>query len=121
MLIAAIVSALIAFPVEQEKFSFSMIAKLTFACRSDYKDPAGQKLLDQAIHETHVDCMDTWGFQHLIQVEPSAVPRIAAYLIPRLQANKQRLVIAHDSLILEPETKQVVFETPTKKHKRLKA
>ena len=122
MLIAAIVSALIAFPVQQDKYPFSRFAKLTFDCHSVYNNKAGQNLLDRAILESHAETFETqsWGLRYC-SVEPSAVPQIAAYLIPRLKASKQRLILEHDSLILYPESKEGVYIPPTKKHKRPKA
>lgn len=75
----------------------------TFDCHATHGNILGDSLLDDAIIKNHVAAfvVNSWGLSCSL-VRSRDIPVILTYLVPRLEANRQRITVTADTLTLEP-------------------
>ena len=103
MLILCSIVLTLALPQKVSSRQCLPVSDFCFDCHATYQNTAGDLLLDRALAKTKVGVfsLNSWGLS-CSMVRPRDVPVILEYLLPRLEANRQKITLTANTLALEP-------------------
>ena len=93
--------------------AIASMAEFQFSCSASDSNPKGLSLLEEGVDRIGIGSMGggSWRPDDYI-VKPGDVPVLIGYLVPRLKANYQRIVLTNDELRLEPFKDKPLEDVP---------